>query len=94
MTTIAVMGGDGTGPVVVAESVKVLNAVGQKFGLAFRFDAFDCGAGRYLKTGKLLEDSEIVGFPVSAVANQTAPATKAIKDNTSQKTNLKFIVCF
>jgi 3-isopropylmalate dehydrogenase len=59
MTTIAVMGGDGTGPEVVAQSVKVLNAVGQKFGLAFRFDAFDCGAGRYLKTGKLLEDSEI-----------------------------------
>ena len=38
---IAVIGGDGTGPEVAREAVKVLKAVGGKFGIQFNFQDFD-----------------------------------------------------
>jgi 3-isopropylmalate dehydrogenase len=55
--TIAVIPGDGTGPEVVAEGVKVLEAASRKFGFAFDFNHFDFGGARYLKTGEVLPDS-------------------------------------
>jgi 3-isopropylmalate dehydrogenase len=56
---IAVIPGDGTGPEVVREGMKVLEAASKKFD--FRYDAktFDFGGERYLKTGKILDDSDI-----------------------------------
>ena len=62
---IAVMPGDGTGPEVVREGVKVLGAVSKKFGLSFDFANFDFGGERYMKTGETLPDSaveELRGF--------------------------------
>lgn len=59
---IAIIGGDGTGPEVVAEGLKVLEAVGKKFGIKYELTHFDYGGDRYLKTGKILEDSEIEGL--------------------------------
>ncbi|MFC2091424.1 3-isopropylmalate dehydrogenase [Elusimicrobiota bacterium] len=56
---IAVMPGDGTGPEVVAEGVKVLKAVGAKYGLKYEFNEFDFGGERYKKTGETLPDSAI-----------------------------------
>lgn len=56
---IAVIGGDGTGPEVVAEGLKVLEAAGKKFGVKYDLTHFDYGGDRYLKTGKILEDSEV-----------------------------------
>lgn len=53
---IAVVGGDGTGPEVVAEARKVLEAAGDRFGLDLRFSAFDIGGDHYLRTGELLTD--------------------------------------
>jgi 3-isopropylmalate dehydrogenase len=55
--TIGVIRGDGTGPEVIAEGLKVLDAV--------RGDAqvdiveFDLGADRYLRTGEVLPDEEL-----------------------------------
>jgi 3-isopropylmalate dehydrogenase len=59
---IAVIGGDGTGPEVVAEGLKVLEAAGKKFGIKYELTHFDFGGDRYLKTGKILEDSEVEGL--------------------------------
>jgi 3-isopropylmalate dehydrogenase len=56
---IAVIGGDGTGPEVVAEGIKALEAVGDAFQLSFNFTKFDIGGARYLKTGEILPDSVI-----------------------------------
>ncbi len=44
---ISVLGGDGTGPEVIAEGVKVLNAVGKKFGINFDFEYGLIGGSAY-----------------------------------------------
>jgi 3-isopropylmalate dehydrogenase len=56
---IAVLPGDGTGPEVVNEGVKVLKAASDKFGIKFNFKWYDFGGDRYLKTGEILPDSAI-----------------------------------
>ena len=56
---IAVIPGDGTGPEVVAEGVKVLNTAAKKYNVKFEFIYFDFGGERYLKTGETLPDSAI-----------------------------------
>ncbi len=56
---IAVISGDGTGPEVVAEGLKVLKVVEQKGEGAFQFIPFDLGGDRYLKTGDILPDTEL-----------------------------------
>ena len=59
---IAVIPGDGTGPEVVAEGIKVITAASAKFGFGLEFTRFDFGAERYLKTGEILPDSAIEEF--------------------------------
>ena len=54
---IAVLGGDGTGPEVAREAVKVLGAAAGKFGFTLDFTDFDFGGDRYLATGEVLPDS-------------------------------------
>ena len=54
---IAVIGGDGTGPEVIAEGTKVLGAASGKFGFKLDYTPFDFGGDRYLKTGELLPES-------------------------------------
>ncbi|OHD54229.1 MAG: 3-isopropylmalate dehydrogenase [Spirochaetes bacterium GWF1_51_8] len=56
---IAVLGGDGTGPEVVAEGVKVLKAVASKFKIGLDFHYYDFGGDRYLKTGKIIDSDDI-----------------------------------
>ena len=56
---IAVLGGDGTGPEVVAEAVKVLKAVAKLEKIDLTFDYYDFGGARYLKTGVIITDDEI-----------------------------------
>ena len=51
---IAVMGGDGTGPEVVAEGVKVLKTAAKKFGFGLELTDIDYGGERYLRTGEVL----------------------------------------
>ncbi|MCX5807461.1 MAG: 3-isopropylmalate dehydrogenase [Proteobacteria bacterium] len=54
---IGVIPGDGTGPEVVAEGIKVLNAVSDKMGFLLKYTYYDIGGERYLKTGETLPDS-------------------------------------
>ncbi len=56
---IALIGGDGTGPEVAAEGVKVAQAAAAKFGFQLEFTPYDFGAERYLRTGETLPDSAI-----------------------------------
>jgi 3-isopropylmalate dehydrogenase len=59
MHRIAVIPGDGTGPEVVREGLKVLDAVAKKYKFKYETRIFDFGGERYLKTGKTLEDKDI-----------------------------------
>lgn len=54
---IGVIGGDGTGPEVVKEGLKVLEATGKKFGLKYNLVHYDLGGERYKRTGEILPDS-------------------------------------
>ena len=56
---IAVMGGDGTGPEVAAEGVKVLKAVADKFNFSLELTDFDYGGERYIRTGEVLPDNAV-----------------------------------
>jgi len=56
---IALIGGDGTGPEVAREGIKVLNAAAAKYGFKLDFTDYDFGGKRYLKTGETLPDSAI-----------------------------------
>ena len=56
---IAVIPGDGTGPEVVAEGLKVLKAVSQKCGFKYQTSSFDFGGTRYLRTKEVLPKSAI-----------------------------------
>jgi len=62
MKKIGVIGGDGTGPEVVREAIKVLHAVEKKFGYTFEFTELPYNGERYLKTGKTLSDEELQGL--------------------------------
>lgn len=53
---IAALPGDGTGPEVVAEGIKVINAAAKKFGFEISFDTYNWGGDHYLATGELLPD--------------------------------------
>ena len=59
MYKIAVMPGDGTGPEVTAEAVKVLKVAADKFGFKTELTEFDFGGERYKRTGETLPDSAV-----------------------------------
>jgi 3-isopropylmalate dehydrogenase len=62
---IAVIGGDGTGPEVVQEGLKVLAAVAKIEGIPYEIRHFDFGGERYQRTGEVLPDgalAELCGF--------------------------------
>jgi 3-isopropylmalate dehydrogenase len=54
---IAVIPGDGTGPEVVAEGLKALQAVSERVGFRYETVTFDLGGERYKRTGEILPDS-------------------------------------
>jgi 3-isopropylmalate dehydrogenase len=56
---IAVIGGDGTGPEVTDEALKVLAAIAAKEGIEFQTTPYDFGGERYLKTGDILPDGAV-----------------------------------
>ena len=59
MYKIAVMPGDGTGPEVTVEAVKVLKTAADKFGFKVELTEFDFGGERYKRTGETLPDSGV-----------------------------------
>jgi len=63
---IAVIGGDGTGPEVVREAIKVLEAAAKKYSLKLDYTHYDLGGERFLRTQEALPDSvvgELRKFP-------------------------------
>jgi 3-isopropylmalate dehydrogenase len=67
MYRIAVIPGDGTGPEVVREGLKVLKAASEKFNFKYETKTFDWGGERYLKTGETIPEGgleEIKKFDV------------------------------
>jgi 3-isopropylmalate dehydrogenase len=77
---LAVIGGDGIGPEVVAEGLKVLDAVGSKYGYAFEKTFYDLGAGYWHRTGEALPQSVLEELSKSdvillgAVGDPTVPS--------------------
>ena len=63
VTKIAVLGGDGTGPEVAREGLKVLKAVAGLTGFKYELTDFDFGGDRYLKTGEVLPAGAVDELP-------------------------------
>jgi len=59
MYRIALIPGDGTGPEVAREGLKVLQAVAQRKNIKYELVDYDLGGERYMKTGDLLPESVI-----------------------------------
>ena len=59
MYKIAVIAGDGTGPEVTTEAVKVLKAAADKFDFKVALTEFDFGGERYKRTKETLPDSAV-----------------------------------
>lgn len=57
MYKIAVVPGDGTGPEVVREGLKVLEAASRKVGFKYETAEYDFGGDRFLRTGEVLPES-------------------------------------
>jgi 3-isopropylmalate dehydrogenase len=60
--TIGVIGGDGIGPEVTREAVKVLKAVSKVFGFRCRLVSYPFGADHYLKTSEIMPTSALDEF--------------------------------
>jgi 3-isopropylmalate dehydrogenase len=77
---LAVVAGDGIGPEVVAEGLKVLEAVAGQHGLTIEQTRYDLGAARWHRTGEVLPDSvlaEIKGqdaILLGAIGDPTVPS--------------------
>ena len=56
---IAVLPGDGTGPEVIDEALRVLEAVAGLESFEYTTETFDYGGDRYLATGKIISPEEI-----------------------------------
>ena len=54
---VAMIPGDGTGPEILVEGRKVLEALARRDGFRFDWRAYDLGGERYLKTGETLPDA-------------------------------------
>ncbi len=59
---ISLLPGDGTGPEVVAEAVKVLEKSSSKYDIEFKFSNNDLGGERYLKSKQLVTNQDIEEF--------------------------------
>lgn len=77
---LAVIAGDGIGPEVVAEGLRVLDAVGAKHGATFKRTEYDLGASFWHRTGETLPDSVLAELAkadvilLGAVGDPTVPS--------------------
>lgn len=77
---LAVIAGDGIGPEVVAEGIKVLDVVAKKYDLAFNKTNYELGAAYWHKTGETLPDSVMAELAkadvilLGAVGDPTVPS--------------------
>ena len=54
---ISVIPGDGTGPEVVTEGIKILQTLSDKFGFKLNFTYYDLGGEHYKATGEILPEN-------------------------------------
>ena len=59
---IAVMPGDGVGPEVIEEALKVTNAAAERFGFAVRTTDYPHGAALYLKEKRTITDGDLAAL--------------------------------
>ncbi|MDR1195969.1 MAG: 3-isopropylmalate dehydrogenase [Endomicrobium sp.] len=59
---VALLPGDGTGPEVLREGVKVVEAAAKKNNFKLELVDYDLGGERYMKTGEILPDSMVEEF--------------------------------
>jgi 3-isopropylmalate dehydrogenase len=77
---LAVIPGDGIGPEVVGEGLKILDAVAKKYDLVFNKTNYELGAAYWHKTGETLPDSVMAELAKSdvillgAVGDPTVPS--------------------
>jgi 3-isopropylmalate dehydrogenase len=78
--SLAVIGGDGIGPDVISEALKVLDVVSAKYRLEFTKTFFDLGAGYWHRTGEVLPDDVLAELAMEdvillgAVGDPTVPS--------------------
>ena len=70
---VAVIGGDGTGPEVTREALKVCEAAGRKFGFTLNWHHYDFGGDRYLRTGEVLPDGEKGELVITSLQREGSP---------------------
>ena len=75
--SIAVIGGDGIGPEVVAEGLKVLEAVTGDGGPTFTTTDYDLGARRWHATGETLPDTFSTSCAATTRSSSAPSATRA-----------------
>lgn len=56
---IAVIGGDGIGPEIIAEGIKVLEKTGETYGFELNWTHYPIGADHYLDTGELVSEDTL-----------------------------------
>jgi 3-isopropylmalate dehydrogenase len=77
---LAVIAGDGIGPEVISEGLKVLDTVAKKYDLVFNKTNYELGAAYWHKTGETLPDSVMAEIAKSdvillgAVGDPTVPS--------------------
>jgi 3-isopropylmalate dehydrogenase len=77
---LAVIAGDGIGPEVVAQGLRVLDKVAAKYDVTFAKTEYDLGAGYWHRTGEVLPDSVLAEIAkadvilLGAVGDPTVPS--------------------
>ena len=77
---LAVIAGDGIGPEVIKEGLKVLDAVSKRYDVEFKPVAYDLGAAFWHRTGEVLPDATLAEIAkadvilLGAVGDPTVPS--------------------
>ena len=87
MKKIAVIPGDGIGPEVIREAVRVLERAGETHGVALQFADFDWGAEKFLREGVTLPSgalemlsSDFAAILAGAFGDPRVPSNKVAED--------------
>jgi isocitrate dehydrogenase (NAD+) len=72
---ITLIPGDGIGPEVSREMVRVVEAVGKQTGASFEWHSFECGAEAYEKNGEILPQAALDSITANRVAIKGPTAT-------------------
>jgi tartrate dehydrogenase/decarboxylase/D-malate dehydrogenase len=80
---IAVIPGDGIGTEVMREGVRVLEAIGDRFGIDFAWHHFDWGCKTYLQTGRMMPEEGLEGLKEFAAIYLGAVGFPGVPDHVS-----------